>query len=143
MGSSQSAQQQQPSGFNVRVRFLRHRRALCCVTMRCVAAPTLAVGPRLVAQMSNAILEKTGVSGDAGPNASENEALKRAFEQGAEYATQQIAQMQTEQAAATAHEEGVSLQKANEQNEQLVRERIEALQRREYRCASPAEGAPP
>ena len=45
-------------------------------------------------RMSNAILEKTGVSGDAGPNASENEALKRAFEQGAEYATQQIAQMQ-------------------------------------------------
>lgn len=81
-------------------------------------------------QVSNRLLEKTG-GGDGQPASPE---LQRAFEQGAEFAAQQIAQQQSGQISASNQQQIEAMQAANDEHEKLLRERIEALQRREYRA---------
>ena len=86
-----------------------------------------------VPQVSNALLEKTGAA-SGGAQGVANPTLQQAFEQGAEYAAQAIAQQQAEQHAASRQEQLDAMQNANEQHERVLRERIEELQRREYRA---------
>ena len=60
--------------------------------------------------------------------------LQRAFEHGAQYAAEQIAQRQAEAASASLQQTRDALKRANEEQEHMLRERIEALQLREYRA---------
>ena len=136
MGSSQSRsapdkpEGEQLTGFKLRVcgRF-------ACVHPRAVrlAHATGAVPP----QVSQSLLEKTGVVPPPDASAGEsNQAEQRAFDQGGEQAQQELAQHQAEHGAIDRQLQLEAMQTANDEHEQRLRERIEELQRREYRRAA-------
>ena len=82
-------------------------------------------------QVSQQLAEKTGAF--ERPSQA-NAALQQAFQQGAEYAAQQIAEQQAEQQQAVSQLGSQQQLEANDEQERKLRERIEALQRREYRA---------
>ena len=105
MGNRASRQEGAPSGFNVR--------------------------------FTPAVLEKAGATGGAegaAPAAPTNEALQQAFQQGIEHAQQQLAQQLAAQEAEARAQQLEAMQDANAESDRILRERIEALQRREYRA---------
>ena len=65
--------------------------------------------------------------------------LQRAFDQGREYAAQQLAQKMAEESE-TRQQQLDGMTRSNEAHEAELRVRIEELQRREYRCASRRDG---
>ena len=65
-----------------------------------------------------------------------NEMLQRAFDQGREYAAQQLAAQQAEQDTLNRREHMDALSRANEEQAKDLQQRIEALHRREYRYAT-------
>ena len=95
--------------------------------------------PVLCAQMSPQAAE--ALAGNMGqqipvaqPADDANEMLRKAFQQGAEYAMQQMATQQAEEQAAAARVRMEALSRSNEDQAAELRERIDKLQQREYRC---------
>jgi muramoyltetrapeptide carboxypeptidase LdcA involved in peptidoglycan recycling len=89
--------------------------------------------------MTAAVQQQAGAGGQAAssvaaPNEAPNEVLQRAFQQGVDYATQQLAQQQAALDASSRQQRLGDLQHTNEDQERELRERTEALRRREYRC---------
>ena len=87
--------------------------------------------------MTPALLESVGVN----PNGSQseqtavaNEQLQYAFQQGVEYAQRQLAQQQVQMTGAAREQRTIDLKTENEEREAMLRERIDALQKREYRA---------
>ena len=85
-------------------------------------------------------MEKAGITGQQQPTSAgtapsevTNDLLQRAFQQGVDYASQQQAEID----AALRQQRLEELQQANEEQEKILRERTEALRRREYRCTPP------
>ena len=89
--------------------------------------------------MSPAVLQNAGVNsssqgGDYGAGAAPNEALQRAFNQGAEYAAEQLRQQQVEQEAGRRQQLLEDLEASNAEAARKLRERTDTLQKREYRA---------
>ena len=133
MGASQSRgapEAEQPKGFHLRV----------CGRLACVRPRVMRLAHAIGAlppQVSQQLLEKTGVVPEPVASAGEsNQTEQRAFDQGAEQAQQEQAQYQAEQGSIDRQLQLEAMQRANDEHEQRLRERIEELQRREYRHAA-------
>ena len=86
--------------------------------------------------MTPAVMANAGVAPNGDAQAAPNELLQRAFQQGVEYAQQQQAQLQNDANASASTRRLDDLEQANAEQARLLRERTEALQKREYRSAS-------
>jgi hypothetical protein len=115
--------------------------------------------------MTPALLENAGVGagrteGAAPADADRSEQLQRAFEQGVEYAQQQMQQQQAESDSAVREQQLGSQQQDNDERSRALASRIDELQQREYRapmkpmackeersamlaCYKTTQGAPP
>ena len=114
-------------------------------------------------RMTPGLMQNAGVGKEAptsGETAVSSDDLQRAFQQGAEYATQQLMQQQAGRESELREKHLEMLGDSNDRQEGLLRERIEALHKREYRppvqpmgcteerdavlaCYRSARGAPP
>ena len=102
----------------------------------------------LPCQMTPAVLEQAGVNphnqgAATAMGGTPNDALQRAFQQGVDYAHQQYEQAAADQETVARQQRVEALEEASIEQARALRERTEALQKREYRCEhlSPADFA--
>ncbi|KAL1496611.1 hypothetical protein AB1Y20_014215 [Prymnesium parvum] len=114
-------------------------------------------------RMTPELLNSSGVNTSSKADAASyerDELARQAFQQGAEYAAQQLLQQQAELEAEAREQQLKAMQYMNDQQEELLRVRIEELHKREYRapiqpmgctderkaaleCLQSSRGAPP